>query len=125
MITLIYVIGVLGFATVAWAQSLTTDDKQDFWTAYWFSIITFTTIGLGDYTPSSFGMHNHVLNTFMILIGLGLFASVISVWLKVVKRNIAPLPCSKKLDGLLLCRRCQRLPADTYMETETEMLTTS
>ena len=56
----------------------------------------------------SFGMRNHVLDCFLIMVGLGLFASVISVSFKVIDNNITPLYLVQKVDSVLLCRRCQR-----------------
>lgn len=56
----------------------------------------------------SFGMRSHVLDSFLIMLGLGLFASVISVSFKVIENNITPLYFVQKLDSVLLCRRFQR-----------------
>ena len=53
-------------------------------------------------------MQNHILNIFLIMLGLGLFASVISVSFKVIDNNITPLFLIQKVDSVLLCRRCQR-----------------
>ena len=52
------------------ANAIGFDLPHGFWTAIWYSIITVTTVGLGDYTPYSFGRDN--FNIPWLYLGLGL-----------------------------------------------------
>ena len=61
------------FATIS-IQFLEDGDLKEIENAFWWTIVTITTVGYGDYAPQSF--YGRVLAIFLMLAGIGLVSTV-------------------------------------------------
>merc|ERR1712032_218095 len=87
-LALVYLLLTAGIQS-ANANANNIDLPYGFWTAMWYSIITTTTIGLGDYTPQSFGEKH--FNALWLYLGLGFVFLVVDLLTDILGR------CTKRM----------------------------